>query len=76
MFVILTPELSATDRYVMVYRLRPHSVGNVATISAYLVVFSFESVSEIRFEENNLANCEISPAAVVGAPICCTSRHS
>jgi hypothetical protein len=50
MFGILTSALSATNRYVLDYRLRPHSVGNVATISAYLVTFSFDSVPVIHFE--------------------------
>jgi hypothetical protein len=54
MFGILTPALSATNRYVLAYGLRPHSVGNVATISAYLVTFSFDSASEIHFEEKTL----------------------
>jgi len=76
MFDILTSKLSATNRYVLAYRSRPHSVGNVATISAYLVTFYFDSIAEICFEENKLANCENSPAAVGGAPIFCTSRHS
>jgi len=73
---ILTSVLSATNRYVLVYRLRPRSMGNVATIAAYLPTFSFDSVSETHFEENNLANCESCPVAVGGAPICSISWHS
>ena len=76
MFGIQTSALSATNTCVLAYMLRPPSVGNVEIISTYLVTFIFGSVTEIHFEENNLANCENSPAAFGGAPICCTSRHS
>jgi len=76
MFGTLISALSATNRYVLAYRLRPRSVMNVATIFAYLVTFSFDYVSETRFEENNFANCGNSPAAVGGDLIFCTSRHS
>jgi hypothetical protein len=50
MFDKLTSALSATNRYVLAYRLCPHSVRNEAAISAYLVTFGFDPVSEIHFE--------------------------
>ena len=77
MFGIRPSAPPATNGYILVYSLRQHSVGNVVINSAYLGIFSLDSVSGNTFwEEQCYELRKKNVAAAGGAPICGTSRHS